>query len=219
MLKKLVSALAMVAMASTAGANTLTADGFTAQGVPGTPAQHARLGLVNDGSFEFGTCDAGSAWTCTSTTAYSWILDPINIWGYSAYDGDLAAWLGGYYEGIASAQTFCQELYIDGLYLDWYWMGYISATPSGVVNVTVNGQIVWTHTMQASDHTYGTWNTASSYWGAVNLPCRQTATLCFENLPSSDNVTDNMLIDYVTVYGECYLATKTTSFSTVKALY
>ncbi len=144
-------------------------------------------------------------------------MDPLTAWGYPAYDGVLCAWLGGFCGTDPSAQTFCQDLFIDGMLLDWYWMGYVSATPGMVVQVTVNGNVVFTHAMLASEHTYGTWNSASSYWGGANVSayCGQTVNLCFKNLLG----TDNMLVDYVTLNNACDTATEASSISTVKALY
>ena len=221
MLKKVVFAFALLAMASYAGAMTLTADGFTAQGTPGTPATHDRLGLVNDGSFEFGECDLGSAWTCTTNTTCAWILDPIAVWGYPAYDGVLVAWLGGFC-GTPNSNSFCQDLFIDGHYLDWYWMGYVNSG-CGTVYVSVDGTYVFTHTLLLSEHTYGTWNTASSYWGAIDLNayCGTTVNLCLEETDCGDGANnDNMLVDYVTLDTSCdIIATEDASISTVKALY
>lgn len=221
MLKKVMFALAMLAMATYAGAMTLTADGFTAQGVAGTPVNHDRLGLVNDGSFEFGECGAGSAWTCTTNTTCTWILDPIAVWGYPAYDGVLVAWLGGFC-GTPNSNSFCQSLYIDGKYLDWKWMGYVNSA-CGTVYVKVNGGTVWSHLLQLSEHTYGTWNNASAFWGNIDLSayCGQTVNLCLEETACPDGANnDNMLVDYVTLNVSCdIIATEDASISTVKALY
>jgi hypothetical protein len=220
MLKKVMFALAMVAMASYAGAMTLTADGFTAQGIPTAPVNHDRVGLVNDGSFEFGECGAGSAWTCTTNTTCAWIVDPTPVWGCPAYDGVLCAWLGGFC-GTPNSNSFCQDLFIGGndCSLDWHWMGYVNSA-CGTVSVTVNGSTIFSHTLQLSEHTYGTWNTASSYgWvPLVSAYQGQTVNLCLKEVACPDGANnDNMLVDYVVLNG-C-VATEDASMSTVKALY
>lgn len=220
MLKKVMFAIAMLAMASYAGAMSLNADGLTIQGQGDVNWVQDRLGLVNDGSFEFGECDAGSAWTCTTTTTCAWILDPTAVWGYPAYDGLLVAWLGGFC-GDANSNSFCQDLFIDGMTLDWYWMGYVN-NGCGTIIVSVDGTPLLTYVLQLSDHTYGTWGLASdSAFGAVDMSayCGMTVNVCFEELYCDIGTNDNMLIDYVVLNDECSTATDDASISTVKALY
>ncbi|MBM4116367.1 hypothetical protein FJ251_01280 [bacterium] len=229
MLRQLAIAVTMFIVASTASAMTLTADGFTAPGVASPPAQRDRLGLVYDGSFEFGPCredgspyTTGSAWRCTTNTTCNWILDPTPIWGYPAYDGVLAAWLGGFC-GYPNSNSFCQEIFIDGSPLSWQWMGYVNSA-CGTASVSVNGVTVWSHVMQMSEHTYGSWNSASSSWGGVDLEpyCAQGVTLCINWVACPDGASnDNMLIDYVVIErAECSTGVAARrSMSTVKSQY
>ena len=91
MFKKVMFALALIAMAGLASAATLTSDGFTASGSADINYAGDRVGLVNDGSFEFGECGAGSAWECITNTTCAWIIDPLAVWGYPAYDGTINA--------------------------------------------------------------------------------------------------------------------------------
>jgi hypothetical protein len=175
---------------------------------------------VNDGSFEDGICDdESSAWTCYTSTTCFWIVDPTPVWGYPAYDGINVAWLGGFC-GDANENSFCQSIYIDGGLLDFYWMGYVSYG-CGYMYITVDGNIVFDHTMDLSEHTYGSWNTASSFWGDISVAayCGTTAELCFGWLYCDIATNDNMLLDYVTLDGDCGTATGETTFSNVKSLY
>ncbi len=167
-----------------------------------------RIGLINDGSFENGICDDGSSdWTCTSSTICYWIIDPSSIWGYPAYDGNQVAWLGGFC-GEPSQNSFCQDIYFDAAHLDWWWMGHDGGDAMGgsTMYVEIAGNLVLSYTFQPSDHTLGTWNTASdwivppvgldvsSYYGG-------THELCFGWIVPGDGTNDNMLIDYITLTG------------------
>ncbi len=219
MLKKLTFVLIALAFAASATAGTLTKDGLVLPGTGDNVTVGDRLGLVNDGSFEFGECDAGSAWTCYTSTTCAWILDPIAVWGYPAYDGVFVAWLGGFC-GDANENSFCQSIFFDGMYLDWYWMGYVN-NGCGYMYVTVDGNIVFDHVMDLSEHTYGSWNTASSFWGQIDVGayCGTTAELCLGWLYCDIGTNDNMLVDYVTLDTSCGTATEETTFSNVKSLY
>ncbi len=221
MLKKLTFVLIALAFAASATAGTLTKDGLVLPGTGENVTIGDRLGLVNDGSFEDGICDdASSAWTCYTSTSCFWILDPIAVWGYPAYDGINVAWLGGYC-GDANENSFCQSIFFDGMYLDWYWMGYVS-TGCGYMYVTVDGNVVFDHVMDLSEHTFGTWNTASSFWGQIDVSayCMTTAELCLGWLYCDIATNDNMLVDYVTLDTACEgTATEETTFSSVKSLY
>lgn len=161
-----------------------------AEGVEAPPGD--RWGLVNDGSFEFGECGAGSAWNCTTNTTCTWILDPLPVWGYPAYDGELAAWLGGFC-GTPNSNSFCQALYLDGNVLRWRYMGYVEEGHSGnFVYLKLNGDIVWAKEMTwPEDHTYGRWVLAEAELGWV---AGDTYYVCFEFEASTGA---NMLIDYV----------------------
>lgn len=215
-MKTVLFALVIVALAGSAPAQMLTADGLTARGIPGPPATRDRLGLVNDGSFEFGECEAGSAWTCTTDTECSWIINPVPIWGYAAYEGELCAWLGGYC-GPLNSNSFCQDLFIDGILVDWYWMGYGGP---GIGSLTIDGATVWR--VNGAPHTYGTWNSASATWGEVDVStyCGQTVNLCFEwsAIPNAA-YNGSLLIDLVTLSESCATSVESVSMSTVKAAY
>ncbi len=166
----------------------------------------AREGLVNDGSFEDGNCAGGSAWTCASSTGCEWITDPSGAWGYPAYDGINAAWLGGFC-GDPNENSFCQDIYFDANYLDWYWMGYVNNECASVL-VTVDGTPLVDYAMDLGDHTYGTWNSASGWIVGpdgldVGAYAGGTHELCFvwdRSLCGADG-NDNMLIDYVGLWG------------------
>jgi len=217
-----------LAAATAQGTQTLTRDGVTTPGSLGAPAVGRPVGLVNDGSFEFGVCDWGSAWTCTTNvpSCGSWILDPLPFWGYPAYDGVHAAWLGGFCDGVPNSNSFCQDLTADSGWpawlLDWAFMGWVNSS-CGVVRITVDGEEVWQHTMQPMDHTVGTWRSASDLGGPVGFHTYygEPFRLCFEWEACPDGVdNDNMLIDYVTIqYWIWDVATAASSFSVVKSLY
>ena len=219
MLKKLTFVLIALAFAAVASAGTLTKDGLVIPGTGETVTIGDRTGLINDGSFEFGECDAGSAWTCYTSTTCSWILDPTAVWGYPAYDGVLCAWLGGYC-GDPNENSFCQSIFFDGMYLDWYWMGYVNYGGNEMY-VSVDGNVVFSHFMDMSEHTYGSWNTASSFWGQIDVSayCGTTAELCLGWHWIVPDGNDNMLVDWVTLDESCGTAAQETSFSNVKSLY
>jgi len=215
MFKKLGIALALIAMASVAGAMTLTADGFTASGSADINWQGDREGLINDGSFEFGECGAGSAWTCTTNTTCAWIVDPLPVWGYPAYDGILCGWLGGFC-GDPNSNSFCQDILFDGSELSWYWMGYVEADSGNAVYVTVDGNVVWELFLGLEHHTYGIWQNTGDTLGNADVAAYMGGThnLCMEFV-ATDGA--NMLIDYLELMGGT--AAEDMDFSSVKALY
>lgn len=213
-----------LAAATAQGAQTLTRDGVVALGGASAPAGSRPWILVNDGSFEFGECELGSAWTCASTAGCSWILDPLYAWGYPAYEGQLAAWLGGFCNGAPSSHSFCQELFMPDAswgswLLGWQFMGYVNGACSTML-LTIDGQESWRHTMRAQDHTFGTWSQWGEEVGFSAYP-GIAHTICFEWEPCPDGVdNDNMLIDYVMIdYWVADIATAQSSFSTIKAHY
>ncbi len=210
-------ALAILAIAAWASASTLNSAGLV---IPGTGDQNSadRLGLIDDGSFESGLC--GVVWTCyTDTSCEDRILDPLGVWGYPAYDGMYAAWVGGFCGGIPSNNGLCHSIFIDGMYLDWYWMGYMEYENGGVVTCTFDGVPVFEHFMGLADHTYGSWNTISSFFGMIDVAayCGQTVEICFDFAVLDGG--GNMLIDYVTLDESCGTAAQNSDFSTVKTLY
>jgi len=217
MFKKLSIALALIAMASVAGAMTLTADGFTASGTADINYAGDRIGLINDGSFESGACEV--VWNChTDTTCEDRILDPLSIWGYPAYDGMYCAWVGGFCGGIPSSNGLCQDILFDGGELSFYWMGYVEYGGSNSVVVTVDGAYVWEVVLQLEHHTYGIWSNTGDAGGLGNADVGAyvggTHSLCFEFV-ATDGA--NMLIDYVEMLGTT--AAEDMDFSSVKALY
>lgn len=205
---------------------SLTRDGLPAPGRPqAAQVACARDGLVEDGSFENHSWQEWASAGCGP-----WIQDPLFAWGYPAYDGVLAAWLGGFC-GIANCNSFCRDVMFDGRYLDWYWMGYVN-TGCMTVTVSVDGEPVWVHTMAVDEHTYGEWNRASDWFFGSGLDlsayCGSNHLLCFSSLACGedtngdgypDETTDNMLIDYVTLEQSCTTAAASTSISTVRVLY
>jgi predicted outer membrane repeat protein len=176
---------------------------------PAAPAAHTagdRIGLINDGSFEYGTCNSGSDWTCDGNyPVFEGILDPMAVWGYPAYDGTLTAWLGGFSGGQPNINSLCQDIYFEGQYLDWFWMGYVNDACSEM-EIRVDGTLVYGHPMDMIDHTYGTWNTASSTIAApfgvpVTMYAGGTHELClaWNNDGCESGQNDNMLIDFITI--------------------
>lgn len=169
--------------------------------------------LINDGSFENGECGAGSSWDCTTNTSCQWIIDPLPIWGYPAYDGTMAAWLGGFC-GTPNSNSFCQEVFIYGCtggWLEWKWMGYVENNDGNTMRVTLDGDVIFEKVMTTADHTYGTWGTLwVDVWQYVG-----DYELCFEFEATTGA---NMLIDYVTM-GYSPTAVEPTSLSAVKSLY
>jgi hypothetical protein len=213
---KVIFSLALISLVSTASAGTLTPDGLTFQGNGDYNTAADREGLVNDGSFEFGECDAGSAWTCYTTEPdVSWILDPLEIWGYAAYDGILCAWLGGFYAG-PNENSFCQDLFIDGNTLNWFWMGYVEYSGSEVY-VSVDGVEIW---QSGLVHTYGVWQNTDGTLGGANVIdyCGGTHNICL-GYHLLDGAGSNMLVDYVTLDGSCSTASIEINFSSIKSLY
>jgi len=121
----MLSVLAILASGSMVSANTFTADGTVFEPSHTYSWQADRLGLIEDGSFEDGTCYTGdSSWTCESDNDCDWIADlvPLGLWNY---DGMHVAWLGGFCGGEATEHTsICQEIYIDGPTLSWWGLRY-----------------------------------------------------------------------------------------------
>ena len=214
-MKKLMLSLALLAMAAVAGANTFTAEGTVFEPTYGYNNVD-RLGLVNDGDFEFGTCAGGTAWTCTTDNACDWIADlvALGLWNYS---GSHIAWLGGFCGGLAGCATsFCQSIDFGNganCILSWYWMAYVNDAIMHVY-VTVDGTSVFDFYPQLSDHLldYQVHSAdVSGYTGVRNL--------CFamDNPGCAQNLGDNYFLDYVELNN--VTPTQEANLSTVKALY
>ena len=215
-MKRLLLATAMLMLLVT-GAAAQQSLGPEATQAPVTPTGDPPMGgrwLIEDGSFENGECGAGSSWDCTSNTSCSWILDPLPVWGYPAYHGTYAAWLGGFCGG-PNSNSFCQDVYLNGCpgggWIEWKWMGYVENNDGNTMRVTLDGAVIFEKVMTTADHTYGTWGTLwVDVWQYYN-----THYLCFEFEATTGA---NMLIDYVT---NAYSPTAVgpTSLSFVKSLY
>jgi hypothetical protein len=228
----LILSIALTLPLTVQAGQSLTADGLI-HPIEATSIQAPagdRIGLINDGSFDFGECDAGSAWDCTANNSCPWIVDPTGLWGYPAYDGLLAAWLGGYC-GHSNHNSFCQEIYIDGYYLHWYWMGYVNDACAKLL-VKVDGERVYTHEMRFQDHSYGTWQNTRDTIGGADVSDYYgygTRNICFEWVPCAvKDLNDNMLIDHITLeysngFGKgmhrASASTALTSISMVKSHY
>ncbi len=179
----------------------------------GEPPEGGRW-LIEDGSFEEGNCAYGSWWTCTSNTDCEWIVDPSPIWGYPAYDGYNAAWLGGFCNDQPNSNSFCQDVFLWGClggWIEWKWMGWVQNNDGNTMRVTVDGDVIFEKVMTTADHTVGTWGTL---W-AEAWQYNGTYELCFEFEATTGA---NMLIDYVTM-AYSPTAVMPASISTVKSLY
>jgi hypothetical protein len=219
MLKKvMLSALVLVVGASLAMAASV-APGFVPMGNgPAPVTQTDRVGLVNDGSFENGTClDGFSDWTCHADNACDWIVDlsTLGLPTLGNFDGFHSYWLGGFCSGVMSTDGVCQTIMIDGPTLSWYWAGYVQ-TGGDLVTFTVDGNVVFSHVMALSDHTadgsqgavwYNETTDISAYMGGMHELCLEyTAT-----------IGANYFVDYFEILPG--IATEELSFSSVKSLY
>ena len=145
-MKKVMVALALVAMASLAGAASFTQNGAVLEGNYGYNFLADRDYLINDGSFEGG---CGVYWTCTADNTCVWIADlvPLGLWNY---DGSYVYWAGGFCGGFATCySSACQSVLIDAETLGWFWMGYVNDMV-GVNYVTVDGTTVYSYVLQLS---------------------------------------------------------------------
>ena len=211
-MKKVMVALAILAMASVAGAVSFDKEGTVLEGTYGYNFLSSRA-LVNDGSFEDGTCAGGSAWTCDADNGCDWIADlvPLGLWNY---DGIHVAWLGGFCGGLATCySTICQTITV-GDAISFYWMGYVNDAVQ-YNYITVNGDEVWGYVLQLSDHLLDYQQLSvdtSAYAGG-------TYEVCFgvDNTANcAGNLGDNLFVDYVETG---LVANEEMSFSSVKALY
>ena len=214
-MKKLMFSLALLAMACAAGANSFTADGTVFEPAYGYHSVGERMGLVNDGSFEFGTCAGGTAWTCTTDNACDWIADlaALGLWNY---DGNHIAWLGGFCGGLAGCATsFCQILFFDGCPLSWYWMAYVNDQIMHMY-VTVDGTTIYDFYPTLGDHLLD----YQMYFCDTSQYQGGTHELCFamDNPGCASNLGDNVFIDYAEFW-DFSSPTEAASISTVKAMY
>ena len=189
-------------------------------------ASAASAGLVNDGSFENGECDAGSAWTCfTETPECVTIVDPLGSWCFPAYDGVNAVWLGGVCENVGISNQVCQDMIISPSQLTFWWMGAytLEAEQEAWIEVRVDGVIAHRSQLGLEHHTLETWAYSEDLFGLIDLlPWEDGAshTLCIimDNLYSNNGSTAaNLLVDYLELNHP--VATQGMSFSTLKVLY
>ncbi len=189
-------------------------------------ASVASAGLINDGSFENGYCGAGSAWTCdTSTPLCDVIVNPIDDWGFPAYHGVNAVWLGGICENVGISNSVCQEITISPSQLTFWWMGYytLEAEQEAWLEVRVDGDLAHRSQLGLEHHTIGTWAHSEDLFGLIDLLAWEDGashTLCIimDNLYSNNGDTAaNLLVDYVELNHP--VATQGMSFSTLKVLY
>jgi hypothetical protein len=213
---------------ATAQGQTLTKDGI-ANNASDDPDRRNDRYFIQDSSFEDGNCAGSSQWTCWNSTSCEGIINPLNTWGYPAYHGINAAWLGGYCDGEANNNTLCQDTFVFCFYLYWYFMGNISSECSQLT-IIMNGYTIFEHTMTMAEHNYGTWSCSYDHWGLVDISAffGLSAELCIEwtacgedtngdGLPDEEN--DSMLIDWVLGDMCDPAAAATMTFSTIKALY
>ena len=214
-MKKLRLALALLAMASAAGANSFTADGTVFETAHGY-SHKADRSLVNDGSFEDGTCYTGnSAWTCVSDNDCDWIVDlaALGLWNY---DGNHSAWLGGFCHGAVTIFTsICQTMLLDTSCqpgLSWYWLAYVEGSGSRIY-LTISGDTVWEKVLQLSDHLLDYQYESATllgYEGEVHEVCFHYEHLAYGS---------NYFLDFVEFTGLDPTALESGSLSTVKSMY
>lgn len=210
MKKLILTCIAIMAIASVAAASTFTADGGLLEPTHGYNTIADRAVLVNDGSFEGGSCINTPIWTCTTDNGCDWITDlvPLGLWNY---DGVQVAWVGGFCGGLATVFTYiCQDVDLGaGHLLSWFWMGYI--TDGGdYVSVSVDGTVVFDYITNAADHLLDYQAQVADISGFAGVH-----TLCFNY--DLQNIGSNYFLDWVET--DDATATEDANFSTVKALY
>jgi hypothetical protein len=189
-------------------------------------ASVASAGLVNDGSFENGTCGAGSAWTCLTTTPEcETIVVSLDTWGFPAFDGINAVWLGGTCSNVGISNSVCQDIFISPSMLSFWWMGTYSleGEQEAWLEIRVDGALIFQVPLGPEHHTIGTWSNSEDTFGLMGLPEYEDGlshTLCIgiDNLYSNNGTTTvNLLVDLVELNHP--VATEGMSFSTLKVLY
>ena len=175
-----------------------------------------RLGLVSDGDFENGDCIAGSDWDCAADNGCNWIKD-LTLIGYWNFSGSRSGFLGGFCGGIATCNSsLCQDLFIDGPWLIWYWMANINDAVA-TIKVTVDGNVEFSYLADFADHEL---DYQASHFADVSAYLGGTHRVCFEYDNAADcgaNLGDSYFFDFVQINETT--ATATLSFSTVKSLY
>ena len=197
-----------------AGANTFTAEGTLLAPIHGYTTIADRW-LINDGSFEGGTCLTAPIWSCATDNGCDWIADlvPLGLWNY---DGIHVAWLGGFCGGIATEYTsICQVVDLSGGCGDsisWWWMAYVNEGGSRFY-VTVDGNIIYEYIMAPEDHLLD----YQIEWAFTGLP-GGVHELCF-HYDRDGAYGDNYFLDVVETTFLNPTATEARSFSVVKSLY
>ncbi len=206
-----------LAMATASLANTFTAEGGLLDESHGYRNIADRF-LIQDGSFENGTCFEGeSDWTCTSDNDCDWIADlvPLGLWNF---DGSHVAWLGGFCGGSPTTHTsICQSEYFSSGgclgTLCWYWMAYVN-WPGATITVTVDGVVFYEHLLQPEDHLLDYHPVCVS--GDI---AQGTHELCFNYYLGDEDSGSNYFVDFVEAGLFNPTPTDEFSFSVVKALY
>ena len=208
-------ALACLAMACSANANSLTAEGTNFAPAHGYTFRGDR-DLVPDGDFEQGTCVNTPTWTCTTDGSCDWIADltPLGLWNYN---GSHVAWLGGFCGGLATCSTtICKDIYFGqgDRVISWYWMAYVNDAVMQFF-ITVDGNPVYEFHPQPSDHLM------DYQFGRCELPPDVVGVreLCLgmDNPGCTANLGDNYFADWVDLWD--LTSSADISFSTVKTLY
>jgi hypothetical protein len=206
--------LAIAALAATAAAAPTTdflpageADSSLASGAYGYNYLIPSGELINDGSFENG---CGVNWSCVSDNECVWIADlvPLGLWNY---DGSYVAWLGGFCGGAPTVSThICQDVFLDGYELTWFWMAYVNDGGTRV-QFSLDGEPFFEHVIVPADHLLGYQQEYAS------LPeGGETHTLCLD-YSLGNAAGDNYFADYLEMGG--IMPVQAASFSTVKARY
>jgi hypothetical protein len=182
--------------------------------------------LVNDGSFENGSCDAGSDWTCvTNQLECETIVDPLGIWAYPAYEGSSAVWLGGVCHNNAISNSVCQDIVLSPSELSWWWMGWytLEGEQEAWIRVTVDGELAYEKLLGPEHDTVGSWSPSEDGFGRISLRDWEDGsshTLCIKldnNYINNGETTANLLVDWIELSHP--VATAEMSFSLIKVLY
>ena len=213
-MKKQMITLAFLGMASVAGANSFTAGGTVFEPSHGYTYRGERW-LINDGSFEDGSCVNGP-WICNSDNDCDWIADlvPYGLWNY---DGNHVAWLGGFCGGVPTQFTSICQLTEIGYCppgFTWYWMAYINEGGSRVF-LTIDGNVEWERVLTPGDHMLGYQMDYVQLWDLYDQG--QPHQVCW-HYDRNGAYGDSYFLDYIDAFCGATAAMET-SFSTVKSLY
>jgi len=209
------SVLAVLCTAQIAAGNSFSADGSVFEPSHEYSFRPDRT-LIDDGSFEGGTCVNTPIWLCTADNSCDWIADlvPLGLWNYDGYH---VAWLGGFCGGIPTCTaSICEDAIVGGCGMFYWWMAYVNDAVMRVF-VTIDGDTVYEFYPQLSDHLLDyqpVWVDKIDYTDGAEH------TLCFnmENPGCLEGLGDNYFLDYVEVMANP-TALDALSLSCVKALY